>query len=898
MKATILVARICAVALALLVTSSALADGFKRPESDIWLVRRDCTVDGCSFEQVDAEATTYGDGFSSIMQDTATGRDDGTFRMLLDGDSLYMWFQFEASDHCAGEFDQSAHTVDITLGSSLGGASVGNQTPSDGDRWRSLTYQQRTNEPGAELFFQTYVGDTSGGGLGGTWRPALPEDNVDFFEHTHKEVFGSSIRVTYEVRTTLRQEWLDDGEFLLGMKVDELGCLNYGQTFQFPNRAGDGVRVDPQSPSTWALVRLVEEPPTVSVTALTYNIGQMPSPVGDGGVGDVFEFGYLAAEFENVCMQETWEQDRRREIWETANMFREITSFGECDGWCYHPVGTALDPGLTVDRFLPDPEVLVASLVPGYSGVAIYLTELTYDELIAGRPDNGLLLMSRRPLLAAKVIEFDHDLCAGADCGRRKGFLHAEVLTDASETIRRSDPQQTCTEDPDTQIEECEDHPPPQGYSGSEALDIYCTHLQAGFPSGLNQNSIVAAVDQILSFENPNFQPRGPDFIRNEQFEIFTRYIDDSRNPNRPALVLGDMNVNGKNPANLRSPNGIYTEFGLDEFGPFDQNNNQTLYSRRYDLAIAEDQTTVFVSDPADLGYGTSLDSNSLGNLLPGLRPKKGVCVSVDATRTGRLDYALVLPAKTEFPTHAVVNGTATPYPGLPGTLVNPIGGGDLQVPWDGSIGTNNDTWPIGPPTNLGGECLSDHAALFVDLNVARLVDTPVWNPRHSHNLDFKVAAIEETAGGDCNGGPDYKGSLHGRYLPEPPVPESPFGEGTDQWQIFPDATNSFAMFGVHPGSNDPPQAFLTILDLTEKDGSGLALCRGNVTVDVSEFVGEENVQHQFEFNEGLLWTDEANGPGVMNQCDLNMQIPCSWTTQGTEGDDRALVTFKLLVDP
>lgn len=114
--------------------------------------------------------------------------------------------------------------------------------------------------------------------------------------------------------------------------------------------------------------------------------------------------------------------------------------------------------------------------------------------------DGGLLLLSRHHLLATHQTIFRH--CIGEDCLTNKGALHVRI--------------------------EVAGHPAP--------YDVFLSHTQNP--------------DPLVTF--PNSGPPDPVAVLESQLMQLAAFVHACGSPDRPSILLGDLNINGYNPDRYR----------------------------------------------------------------------------------------------------------------------------------------------------------------------------------------------------------------------------------------------------------------------------------------------------------------------------------------------------------
>jgi len=844
-----------------------------------WLTPRECGAGSCARPVVDtlSMASEYADGFRQPLQDFLGGRPDGSLEMVLDGDTLFLRVAFhheaQVCGGSGGENPSGGHTVQVLIDANPADQACSFVNEDDRRITFAFEHNSTSNPDGS---FSTVQGVGTGTG----WRQANTGEQFPLEARFSRQVSAGQedeLHV-YELAATLRSR--DDIDAGVPAKPLEQGRFGLGVTFvakctstnyNFPNRplrvSGASIegQVDDEAPGTWATVR-VGEPISAPMRIASYNVGQMPVPIADGGAGEPLEFGAIASHAEHICMQETWRWNERAEIWHTANMLRAMRGEPEMQA-----VGIPTDPGLFEDFVAALDEVglvvgavtLVATggvAAPVIVAVATSLAVATLGDsqgAAANGEDNGLLLLSSRPIVNWTVGEFPTSLCHAEDCAEDKGFLWARVLSEAADP--EPDPDAGC----DGTVCEPDDNQPPIAFDGSEFLDLFCTHLQ-------NDGPVFGDAEKAV-------------LVRDQQATSLRQSMTALRSFDRPALLVGDFNFDGRSRADTENLYGI---LGLSELSAFDGVN--TILSDRYDLGVLGEHTTLELDAAID-EHGTIGHSTQVAE----------ECSESDPFERKRLDFAFVIPTDSLTPSFGILGGLATPVPFFPGASLNPldIDGSDAAPVADGAAELDPpvDRGYFGGPARFEGPCLSDHASLFAHVDVVRLRQGAVWNPTRSQRLTHHASTIETLEGGDCFlcGGRDYYGTLRG-HVPGAGVVffDSDFGPNNNQDVTQPGVSFSESFDGVLPfGATQAElaQRFETDLMVFEHDVSS-----PDDTVDVSPSE-RKNILYTFFYVDGIAVFEELLG-GTDVHCDLKKRNPCIWWSDGSD-DEWARVTHQLTAE-
>ncbi|MCH9649701.1 MAG: endonuclease/exonuclease/phosphatase family protein [Deltaproteobacteria bacterium] len=272
-----------------------------------------------------------------------------------------------------------------------------------------------------------------------------------------------------------------------------------------------------------------------------------------------------------------------------------------------------------------------------------------------GGQTTGLLLLSARPFIQYEVREFNSDHCAGWDCEQDKGAIWGRILFEGGAPTF-NDGQQPGNAD--------------------HFIDVYCTHLQSG--------------DEHAS-------------VRSQQLDALKHFIDTTRAPDRPALLMGDFNIVGSQPSSPSSEyDSLLQKLDIASLTPFDMVNSWT--SSRYDLGVS----------PLSPGPMAPLQGTS----IPG-----GDCTATifdDLVGGTRLDYLFVLPAP------------------------------DLWPSWAIALGPSYTIFTGFVPTISDEECLSDHAKVKAVVSLVKTELPGAWNPTRDHRMTFRTLQLTDHGSGGC----------------------------------------------------------------------------------------------------------------------------------------------------
>ncbi len=529
-------------------------------------------------------------------------------------------------------------------------------------------------------------------------------------------------------------EVLTNGRMGLGVVHSRLDLPSFFSLNYWPGNAG----IDPVLellnapnyfiPYTWQTIEFSRPPPT-DLSLLTYNIGQLPTALfPNGGSGDIADFAAIAADpggAEIMCFQEVWGHDDRVELAYLADLFWKVVGPAEPGREIMEAGAPSLCDGEPLSPCTP-----AETLLPG-SGIGI--------------PDTGLLLLSKNPVFGEDVTFYEPSMCKGADCTEAKGALWARVGTSKSKRLLGPD-KDVVAYDPD------------------EYVDVFCTHLQAScdaladatpylnWLTGLGFVGIFNLdLHEVLSDLSDGCDENDIRKIQASQLAELRAFVDQrALPPDRPAFVMGDFNANGGD-AHL-GVTGSYgkalSTLGLTTLASFDAANS--LYSKRYDIALGCKNTPSFAVPPVTPNQACDplLTTEVLSFTSPPGQPKwqsLGVGTNLsdqtfcDHTQFGtvgdvnsnRYDHVFVIPPRPqdELPVFAIPND------------VEPF----VEV----------HTFPTSST-----ECLSDHKAVFASVSWARLEDRLTFNPNMNHDVWYVIDRVENKTG-DASGGAEFFASIN-----------------------------------------------------------------------------------------------------------------------------------------
>jgi hypothetical protein len=296
----------------------------------------------------------------------------------------------------------------------------------------------------------------------------------------------------------------------------------------------------------------------------------------------------------------------------------------------------------TIDKIRAD-----KGLGPMYAaGLDYQVQDVIPDWKVDSDWESGLLILSSRPIVEFGVHDFQTDVCLGDDsCGYDGGVLWARILTAAAE--------------PASQGEQVV-------WDADQFVDVYCTHLRQSYldldPGQANHQAVTTR-----------------------------EFIEATRSPDRPAILMGGMLVDP--PQMPVSYEQLKKDLGVAELTPFDQANS-------------------WLSDVYDLG---TLDP--VGTYMDGWCDED---TELELAGMPRTDYIFVIPASTPWPDFGVA---ADP-------------GYSVDIHHEPDVDEH--------------DCLSYHAELRANIGLVPTSEPGHWNPTVDHAVTYTITQIIDHASGGC----------------------------------------------------------------------------------------------------------------------------------------------------
>ncbi len=820
----------------------------------------------------------YADGKVAQLQDWYTGRPDGDMSLALTGQHLTVGMRIEPGKCSAPDGCLFVFGLDEDRAATL---ATPTKPPGAEDRWIAVWFQDPTQVTVA------HASGTSGWGLGAQEQYATA---VAVRMHPDGQ-YHLEVNIELQKRSAPHTETKRGAEFGLAVAVSgagpcsdsyrfmsPLGDCDHPSFYLWPNEpyaTGGQWIAHGNYPYTWATVR-PRMPSAPATGFMSYNAGQMPDFLGNQGDGTPNDFASFAGqpELQAVCLQEIWKHNERAEIVALAEVLGALA------------VGA---PQWADGNSDLEHEADLATLDMFSSGFAVQ--------------DTGLLLLVRGAIAKSEVVEFGDDRtgCEGSDCLEDKGFIWARLALANGKKTRchqERDYTQPCVNYASTSVcpkkQVCSD----DVISGEDVMDVYCTHLQAScdsiaavadiydtFVQVMGDVGLAAAYAVGFDFGVMEDESCYDSDVRNvqlKQLEVLREHMTNHVLKDRPSIVMGDFNRNGRDVVDLQKTpaKSDYGRFA-SLLGALDRTRFETvtsLYSGRHDLGLGfwdaaagvypvTGTKPVFAeqvfaeakkhSDPLPprlFGEGTNIgDSDNQEsdhtNYPPAGNPERN-----------RYDYIWIVPADTgaELPVFA------------------PLGEPNVTV--DAYFYSN-------------GRALSDHRAVTAKIEFARLKDPLGYNPMKAHTLTYGITHIQslEGDGGDCDGGQDWLGE--GFQWVNGSETASPSWDGADDSDtLSPGWTMST---GLTKSETAKWQFWV--------DEDDTWACGGDDNFDITAWSGRDAVS-DFE-HLSSLWRFRDDGAkvqkavcfsGLVAGCDVVGGMSTLYNTQGT-WDASAAVTHELV---
>jgi len=471
-------------------------------------------------------------------------------------------------------------------------------------------------------------------------------------------------------------------------------------------------------------------PQSFPLKIMSWNVRRFASPGLKGpfaavGSGDIGEF---LAPYDVVALQEGWDKGAVETIHDHANQKRK--ALGLAPFALHGPID--FNPSLTkaIEQSVGTVGLCAwATIQPGSSKEGKCETSGTHG---------GLWVLTALPLAqSGRQVYSD---CKGEDCFRAKGaqWVRLYVNPPTSEN-------QACHGDVfDGVVTQsgCD----PLG-SGDHFIDIFNTHLQASSPQlcdALALDSLAEVKNLVLTASVSPYAAVGllalqalvsadlncgssDEGVRKKQLQELNAYVASVAAKDRPAIIVGDFNLDGKALAAGGEYATLVKELHLGPPSPVASTDDQaTPWPNDYDWDVDHSDVVRTLEDEPGFpsGTGTWIGDNG-GTIVPN-KPWAG-----DFDGTERFDYILFRP------------------PAAPNTYAYE------KVDWiamkNGTDYVWSSPWP-GLPYNFGGppKRYSDHKPVITSFRFAPLAVPGRFHPTWKHDVLQRIASADATGEEDC----------------------------------------------------------------------------------------------------------------------------------------------------
>ena len=613
----------------------------------------------------------YAEGREVFMQDFLGGEESGTMRMVWAGTHLEVGIRVDAGDCSPASTTTRRQSCNVALFF-------------DDERMDTLRFvpfdSYGTPGPEDQAFVLDFTGKVltmhSYRGTGNSANPwaALPSGSplawqTDSAIGQHDGVMHIELNINLPV---VLAEPPDDGEAMgFAASVFHTRPTPSGHLHVWPidGKPHDTVIANGVLPGTYAtIIRAV--PSRKPTGFMTYNVGWLSWWAGgNAGALTPADLGAhaMSPDVHVACMQEIWADSERDDI----EAIIEAHAMSAVYGWKRE----SEDPG-----FIPP-----------------------------GDDDTGLLLVSRGPVRNSRVMQYTGNQ-TGSDWWKEKGAIWARVATSNAQSrgyhyedipglnIRRR--RRLVYDD--------------AAWLSDEYVDVYCTHLNA-------------ACDFFAGAWFGCDDPDETAAVRANQVSQLASLIDDTRLSDRPAVAMGDFNVNSRSLELLKSGGEfdvMVSSLGVSELTDFEVETSW--YSDRHDVGLgfydaAKNDRPVTGTAPVLVHELSQLAGDNANAGVPWSIFGEGTDIGdADAVEFGclfepggapeskRLDNIFILPADPGPESMPRFTVAGHPHAVVQGVLASD-----------------------------DGECGSDHSSVFSEIEIVEVGDTLLWNPRKDHAVTY-----------------------------------------------------------------------------------------------------------------------------------------------------------------
>ncbi len=469
-------------------------------------------------------------------------------------------------------------------------------------------------------------------------------------------------------------------------------------------------------------------PHSFPLRIMTFNVRRFASPGLKGPFTSVAsgDIGKFVAPLDVVALQEGWDESEVKAILKYANL--ERAALGKPPFDLHGPVDFNPSLSKAIEQTVGTTALCAWSTIqPGSSKEGKCETSGTHGGL--------WVLTSLQLAMSGREV---YDKCKGEDCFRAKGVQWVRLLLNPPEIENHACHGEFF--DGVVKQSGCE----PLG-SGDHFIDLFNTHLQASSPElcetleGLDEVTTLITLGSVspsaalglillkaLVAEDLNCNADDAS-VRASQVNELNGFISTVAAKDRPAVVVGDFNMNGKTFAGeydtlLKSLQ--LTPYGAAQTPLADPT---TPWPDDYDWDV--DHADIVRAMPLNFSQpqpiGTFIDDEG-GNLV------QGAMFAGEWDAKSRYDYILLRP-----PTSVA---SETYY-----TKTNWV------VAKDGDANVWESPWP-GIPGNFGPapKRLSDHKPVIASLRFTSLAVPGRYHPTWRHDVEQRIASANATGKADC----------------------------------------------------------------------------------------------------------------------------------------------------
>jgi hypothetical protein len=417
---------------------------------------------------------------------------------------------------------------------------------------------------------------------------------------------------------------------------------------------------------------------------------------------DANDIGQFLALNDVVAIQEGWDREQVKKIFDAANLVRAGANLPPYN--LYGPIDHQ-----------PAMSEVTQTIVDGFTDT-----------------QGGLWVMSHLPLATQGYHIFTADSCRGEDCWKAKGVQWVRLML-----------QDPADFDPKCLRGKLGCNKPP---SGDDFVDIFNTHLQANEPllcKGDDFSEMKYAILAVLaSFVDPVMAIQAAILSelveadlncstitdregRLSQLKQMNNFISAVAAPDRSSLVMGDFNIDGK----LISGSEYQDALVNLEIAPSSAPGDDTVSALPpggFDIRhgdILRERTDVDFS--TGRCTGTFIDES-------GGDQDAGCTFAGGTDAKERLDYIFVRPPNL-----------VSQWQGYPNWYISAVPGSPV---WTSPFPSLSGAFSATPLR------LSDHKPITAALSFARLGNKPKYNAGWSHTVEQRVISVDATDVEDCIG--------------------------------------------------------------------------------------------------------------------------------------------------